>query len=125
MLSEEGPMSVMAVVEIAGRALLAALFVLAGVAKILGPKPFLVHMDQFKLPRLLLPAVIALEIGAGLGLAIGWRLPIFAGILAAFCLATAAVFHRNLADRAERTQFFKDIALAGALVVIATGAMAA
>jgi putative oxidoreductase len=44
--------------------------------------------------------------------------------LAAFCLATAVVFHRNFADRAERTQFVKDIALAGSLAVLATVAMA-
>jgi hypothetical protein len=29
------------------------------------------------------------------------------------------VFHRNFGERAERTQFFKDIALAGALAAIA------
>ncbi len=118
-------MTALAIIMLAGRALLAALFVLAGVAKLLGPAPFLAHMDQFNVPRWLLPAVIALEIGGGAGLAIGWRLPIFAGVLGVFCLATAVVFHRNLKDRAERTQFFKDLALAGALAVIAAGAAAA
>jgi putative oxidoreductase len=33
-----------AIVTIAGRILLAALFVLAGIAKIAGPQPFLDHM---------------------------------------------------------------------------------
>jgi putative oxidoreductase len=117
-------MTPIAMFSAAGRALLAALFVLAGVAKIAGPAPFLAHMDAFKVPRWLLPLVIAVEIGAGVGLLIGWRLPIFAGVLAGFSLLTALVFHRNLADRAERTQFFKDLALAGALVTIATNAMA-
>jgi putative oxidoreductase len=118
-------MTPISIAIVAGRALVAALFILAGAAKIAGPAPFLAHMDQFKVPRWLLPAVIALEIGGGMGLLIGWRLPIFAGAMAAFCLATALVFHRNLGDRAERTQFFKDLALAGALAVLAAGAASA
>jgi putative oxidoreductase len=118
-------MTPISIAIVAGRALVAALFILAGAAKIAGPAPFLAHMDQFKVPRWLLPAVIALEIGGGLGLLIGWRLPIFAGAMAAFCLATALVFHRNLGDRVERTQFFKDLALAGALAALAAGAASA
>jgi putative oxidoreductase len=103
------------IVATVGRAMLAGLFILAGVAKLLGPAPFLAHMDQFSVPRLVLPAVIALEIGAGVALLLGWRTPITAGLLSAFCVATAVVFHHHLGDRVERTQFFKDLALAGAL----------
>jgi putative oxidoreductase len=58
---------------IAGRALMALLFVLAGLAKALGPQPFLDHMAAFGVPAILLPAVILLEIGAGLAVLIGWR----------------------------------------------------
>jgi len=39
-----------------------------------------------------------------------------------FCVATALVFHLDLADKAERTLFVKDLAIAGALMVIAAGA---
>jgi putative oxidoreductase len=118
-------MSALTIAAIVGRLLLAMLFVLAGAAKIVGPAPFLAHMDAFKVPRILLPLVIVVEIGGGIGLLIGWRLPIFAGMLAMFCALTAVVFHRQLGDRVERTQFFKDVALAGALTVIAVGAVAA
>jgi putative oxidoreductase len=107
------------VVATVGRAMLAGLFILAGVAKLLGPAPFLAHMDQFSVPRLALPAVIALEIGVGAALLMGWHTPITAGVLSAFCVATAVVFHRQLGDRVERTQFFKDLALAGALAALA------
>ena len=105
-----------------GRALLAALFILAGIAKIIGPKPFRDHMAAYHVPQALLPLVIALELGAGIALLIGWQLTFAAGSLALFCAMTALVFHRNLADRAERTLFFKDMALAGALLVITAGA---
>jgi putative oxidoreductase len=107
-----------------GRVLLALLFVLAGVSKIAGPKPVLDHMRQAGVPVFLFPAVIAFEIGAGAALAIGWHTQIAAGALAAFCLATALVFHRDFAERAERTQFFKDIALAGGLAFLAASVMA-
>jgi putative oxidoreductase len=108
---------------IVGRALLALLFVLAGIAKILGPAPFLAHMSQRHTPGALLWGVIALELGGGLALLIGWRLPYTAGALAGFCVLTAAVFHSNLGDKAERTLFFKDLAIAGGLAVVAAGAM--
>jgi putative oxidoreductase len=107
------------VVATVGRAMLAGLFILAGVAKLLGHAPFLAHMDQFSVPRLTLPAVIALEIGVGAALLMGWHTPITAGVLSAFCVATAVVFHRQLGDRVKRTQFFKDLALAGALAALA------
>jgi putative oxidoreductase len=112
-------MHISMIVYIGGRVLLALLFVGAGVTKIAGPKPFLDHMQQEHVPRFLFPAVIALEIAAGVALAIGWHTQIAAGVLCIFCVATAVVFHRNFKERAERTQFVKDLALAGALAMLA------
>jgi putative oxidoreductase len=103
----------------AGRALVALLFILAGVAKILGPKPFLDHMAQHRVPAFLLPAVIALEIGAGFSVLIGWQERWGALALATFCVATAFVFHLDLADKVERTLFFKDLAIGGGLLILA------
>jgi putative oxidoreductase len=110
------------VITIVGRSLLALLFILAGSAKIAGPQPFLDHMAAHHIPGVLLPLVILLELGAGAALLMGWRLPFAAGALAVFCVATAFVFHLDLTDKAERTLFIKDLALAGALMVIAAGA---
>ena len=109
----------LSLVSIAGRVLLAALFILAGAAKIAGPQPFLNHMAAHHIPGLLLPAVIALELGAGLALLLGWQMPFAAGALALFCLATAFGLHLDFADKAERTLFIKDLAIAGSLMVIA------
>jgi len=108
-------------VALSGRVILALLFILAGAAKVAGRGPFLEHMAKEGVPGWLLPGVIALELGAGLALAIGWHTPWAAGALALFCLLTAVVFHRRLGERAERTLFFKDLALAGALAMIAAG----
>jgi putative oxidoreductase len=110
------------IVTIAGRALVALLFILAGVVKVLNPTPFLEHMTRFGVPTFLLPAVIALELGAGLAILIGWRLRDAAGALAIFCVLTAAIFHHELWVNAERTSFFKDLAIAGGLFVMAARA---
>jgi putative oxidoreductase len=83
------------IVTIIGRALLASLFILAGVVKIAGPRPFLDHMAAHHI--------------------------FAAGALAVFCVATAFAFHLDLSDKAERTLFIKDLAIAGALMVIAAG----
>jgi putative oxidoreductase len=107
------------VADLVGRGLMALLFVLAGVAKIIGPKPFLDHMAEQRVPGFLLPLVIALEIGGGLLVLIGWEGRYAALILAGFCVVTAVVFHRKLGDRAERTLFVKDLAIAGGLLVLA------
>ena len=117
-------MTAIGIVAIGGRALLALLFILAGLSKIAGPKPVLDHMRAEHVPTLLFPAVIAFELGAGAALLIGWHTEIAAAALALFCLATALVFHRDFAQRAERTQFIKDIALAGGLALLAAGAAA-
>jgi putative oxidoreductase len=70
------------IVTIVGRTLLALLFILAGAAKIAGPQPFLDHMAAHHIPGVLLPLVIALELGAGLALLLGWQLSFAAGALA-------------------------------------------
>jgi putative oxidoreductase len=102
-----------------GRGLLASLFILAGLAKIIGPKPFLAHMAEFDVPVVLLPVVIVLEIGTGLALMFGFQVRYAAGALGAFCILTALVFHHQLGVPPERTLFFKDLALAGALIAFA------
>ena len=107
---------------VAGRGLLALLFILAGLAKALGPQPFLQHMAAFGVPAFLLPAVVVLEVGAGVALLLGWRLREAAGALGVFCLLTALVFHHDFSDKAERSLFFKDLALAGGLLAMAAAA---
>ena len=109
-------------IKIIARGVLAALFILAGLTKILGPKPVLDHMREEHVPGLLLPLVAAFEIGAGGAVLAGWHAAWAAGALAAFCVATALVFHRRFSVRAERTSFMKDLALAGALAFVAASA---
>jgi putative oxidoreductase len=109
------------VAALAGRILLALLFVLAGLVKALGPKPYLDHMAQHRLPSVLIIGVIALEFGAGAALLVGWQARYAAAALAGFCVLTALIFHTRFSDRAERTAFIKDLAICGGLLLIAAG----
>ena len=77
------------IIAIAGRTLLALLFILAGIAKIAAPQPVLDQMAAHHIPGILLPLVVLLELAAGAALLLGWRLRYTAGALALFCLATA------------------------------------
>jgi putative oxidoreductase len=108
---------------VGGRVLLALLFVTAAINKVVGPKPVREHMQKEGVPKVLLPAVVLFELGAGVAIALGWQLPIAAGLLAGFCVLTAVVFHRNFQERVERTMFMKDLALAGGLAVLAASAV--
>ena len=108
-----------------GRVLLTSLFVLGGLSKLASYEATGARMAEAGLPPLLLPGVIALEIGGGAMLALGVRHAWAAALaLAAFILATNAVFHRFWTMEApiralELSLFFKNVAIAGGLVLAA------
>lgn len=104
---------------LAGRIALAAIFILEGFAKIGAYTASQAYMQKFGVPGVLLPAVIALEIGGGAALSAGWRTSPAALSLAAFCLAAAVIFHNKLADHGQALHFWKDIGLAGGFLVLA------
>jgi len=102
-----------------GRLLLAALFLLEGWSKLRGYDAAVAYMNRFGIPGALLPAVIALELGGGLMIAVGWQTRLAAAALAAFCILTAVIFHGNVADRSQILHFEKDLAIAGGFLVLA------
>jgi len=108
---------------VAARLLIAILFILAGVGKLSGPQPFLANMAAHGVPGTLLPVVAAFEIVAGLGVLIGWRVAVPAIALGVFCITTAVIFHLDWSSNAERSIFFKDLAIAGGLFCLALANM--
>jgi len=111
-----------------GRCALASLFLLGGVNKIMNFEAVTVRMEAVGLmpSSILLRIVIALELGAGLLIAAaGPAYRIAALILAGFTLATNFFFHDfwtmdgNVREL-ELSLFFKNIAIAGALLFVAT-----
>jgi len=103
---------------LAGRVLLATLFLHEAWSKLTGYELALAYMSAYGVPGLLLPFAIAVEIGCGLLILIGYQTRIAALALAGFCLATALLFHTKLGDRNQLLHFEKDLAIAGGLLVL-------
>jgi len=105
--------------SVIGRVLLAHIFILAGVSKITGYAGTQGYMESVGVPGMLLPLVIALELGGGLAIAFGWKTRLFSYALAAFTVVAAVIFHSNLADQMQMIMFMKNFAIAGGLMILA------
>ncbi len=101
-----------------GRILLGHIFLLAGINKIGGYAATQGWMEAMGVPGMLLPAVIALEIGGGLALILGFQARIAALGLAAFSIASAVIFHADFADQMQSIMFMKNFAMAGGLLYV-------
>jgi putative oxidoreductase len=104
--------------ELVGRFLLALLFILEGVSKINAYGAAASYMTAFGLPPVLLLPAIGLEVVGGLLIVIGLQTRVAAIALAAFCVVTAVVFHTKFGDRNQLLHFEKDLALAGAFLLL-------
>ncbi len=105
--------------NLAGRILLAHIFLLAGINKITGYSGTQAYMESMGVPGMLLPLVILLEIGGAVALIVGWQTRWAAYALALFSIVAAVIFHGNLADQMQMILFMKNWALAGGLLVLA------
>jgi putative oxidoreductase len=103
---------------LAGRLLLAAIFVQAGYGKAMGYAGTVEYMQKFGVPGMLLPLVILVELGGGLLIAIGWRTRPVAIALAVFTLVAAVMFHANFGDRNQSIHFMKNLAIAGGFLAL-------
>ena len=110
---------------LAGRALLAALFLVSGLGKIGRFAAVSGFMASKGLPAadLLLVATIVLEIGGALALLVGWRTRWAAWILLAFTALAAAIFHAFWSADAPAFQnqlnhFLKNAAIMGGLLCL-------
>ena len=76
-------------------------------------------MAAYGVPPKLLPFAIATELGCGTLIVLGWQTRRAALALSGFCLIAAAIFHTKFSDTNQTLHFAKDIALAGAFLVVA------
>lgn len=110
-----------AFVQPLGRIMLALIFILAGVGKIMDPAGTMGYMQSVGLPGALLWPTIALEVLGGFAVAVGYKTRYAAIALAIFSVAAAVIFHRNFADQMQMILFLKNIAMAGGLLLLAAG----
>ena len=106
-------------VDLVGRLLLAALFVYDGWIVINNYGATADYLAQFGVPPLLLVPALVLQVVGGLLIAIGWNARLAALALSIFCISTALIFHTQFGDPNEAIQFWKDLAIAGGLLILA------
>ena len=99
-----------------GRVLIGLPFAMSGVSKLAayGPTTEMIAAVGLPLPPLAFAVAVAVELGGGLLLVLGYR-----ARPAAFALATAVSFHSNLADQNQMIHFLKNVMMAGGLLQIA------
>jgi putative oxidoreductase len=69
-------------------------------------------------PLLLLMALALMAVGSALVIT-GWKARLGAVLLLVFLVPTTVLFHGDLADKVERIQLFKNLAIMGGLLLVA------
>jgi putative oxidoreductase len=100
------------------RLLLAPLFILSGVGKLTAAKGTIAYIAATgaPLPEVGYALAIAVEIGGGILLLLGFKTRAAAGAIALFSLGAAVLFHSNFADQNQMIHFMKNVAIAGGLL---------
>ena len=108
--------------DLIGRILISALFLVSAVNKVFNLEDSMNWMESFGIPGFLIFPAIAVEIVLPILVIVGYRARISAGILAAFCLMTAFLFHFDFSNQAQLISFLKNVGLAGGfLFIVANG----
>ncbi|HEV7618478.1 MAG TPA: DoxX family protein [Burkholderiaceae bacterium] len=107
---------------LAGRILLALIFVLSGFNKITGFDGTAAYMASAGLPftKVLLVLTIAVELGGGLLIMLGWKARWVALVVFLFLIPVTLVFHNPAADPAQAQQqmvhLLKNVAIMGGML---------
>jgi len=112
-------------IALIGRVLLAFMFVYSGFGKIGGFERTAANIASkgLPLPEIGAAIAIAVELGGGLMLALGWKTRCAALAIAVFTLAAAVLFHNfwTMTDQAMRTNqimFLKNITIIGGMLMV-------
>jgi putative oxidoreductase len=103
-----------------GRELLAFIFILAGLSQIIDYAETAAYLAAYNMSDLFLPSVIALEIIAGLALALGFYTRLAATALGAYALLDMALFMFPPADMVSLVPVLAQMVVAAGLVYFAT-----
>jgi putative oxidoreductase len=113
------------VIALVGRILLAAIFIISGFGKITGWDGTAAYMASKGLPmvQVLLALTIAIELGGGILLAIGYKARWAAFVIFLFTIPVTFVFHNFWAVDPAQVQmqqinFLKNLAMMGGLLMV-------
>ena len=109
-----------------GRLLIGLPWIMSGMSKVMGYDGTIAFIKSSALP---LPAplayvgALAVELGCGLLIIVGYQTRIVAAIFAGFCLVTAVFFHAHFSDPNQIFHFIKNLIMTGGLLqIVAYGA---
>jgi putative oxidoreductase len=107
--------------SLAGRLMLASLFLVAGFGKIAAPTVTIAYIRSAGLPapEVAYAIAVAVEVLGALTLVAGFHTRLVALVMAAFAVATALAFHNHLGDQNQMIHFLKNISIAGGLLQVA------
>jgi putative oxidoreductase len=101
---------------VVARIMAAAIFIIAGYGKLgAGYAATQGYMSAMGVPAAMLPLVIALELGGGIALLLGFQTRLVAFLLAGFSIIAALIFHTG-ADQMQQIMLMKNFAMAGGLL---------
>jgi putative oxidoreductase len=108
-----------------GRILIGLPFAMSGLSKLAAysQTTAMIAAAGLPFPPLAFVVAVAVELGGGLLLILGYRVRPIALALAVFSVVAAVSFHSNFADQNQMIHFLKDVMLAGGLLqTVAFGA---
>ena len=108
----------MHIVEILGRILLSAIFLINGIGKIFNYEGTIQYMENFDVPGYLIIPAITVEILFPILLIIGYYTKFSALVLSLFTLVLAVIFHTDFSNQMQLISFLKNIAIAGGFLII-------
>jgi len=108
----------MHIVELIGRLLLSALFLIEGIGKISMQEDVMMYMENYGVPGILFIPAVILEILFPLLLIVGYKTKLAAFVMALFTFTVAIIFHTDFSKGMEMIFFLKDLAIAGGFLMI-------
>lgn len=115
--------SIYPITELAGRVLLAIIFITSGWGKITGLEGTQGYMEMMGVPGILIYPTILVELVGGLFVLVGFQTRIAAFLLAGFSLLSGFLFHFDPSNQMEMISFMKNVTIAGGfLLLVAHGA---
>jgi putative oxidoreductase len=106
---------------IVGRLMIGLPFAISGFGKLAayGKTTAAIAAVGLPLPPLAYALAVAIELGGGLLLVVGYQSRVMAVALAVFSIVAAISFHNNFADQNQMIHFLKNVMIAGGLLQIA------
>ena len=108
----------MHIVELIGRILLSALFLIEGIGKISMQEDVVMYMENYGIPGILFVPTVILEILFPLLLIVGYKTKLAAFVMALFTFTVAIIFHTDFSDGIQLVFFLKDLAINGGFLMI-------